>query len=106
MLSKSKNDKEGKYICILNISDREENNMNVSAPGILTIEEKTQYKKLNNLVLKLQPANDNNLKKYLSNVYKEYKDKYESLLEKDNDLKQNLDILEKENNILKEKIQN
>ena len=106
MLSKCKNDKEGKYICILNISEGEENNMNDSAPAILAIEEKTQYKKLNNLVLKLQPANDNNLKKYLSNIYKEYKDKYESLLEKDNELKQNLDILEKENNILKEKIQN
>ena len=41
MLYKCKNDKEGKYTCILNISEGGENNINVSAPAILTIEEKT-----------------------------------------------------------------
>ena len=76
MLSFCKNDKEDRYFCTLNISGVGVNNFNLASPGILTIEEKTEYRKLNLLVLKLQAANDLNLKKYISKISKETKNKF------------------------------
>ena len=97
MLLLCKNDnEEEKYSCVLNISGAGGNNLNLAAPGILTIEEKTEFRKLNHLMLKLKPANDIILKRYLSNMSKEYKEKYESLLQEYNELYKNFDICQKD----------
>ena len=102
-----KNDKEDKYICVFKMGGgvNENNNFNSNTLGILSIEEKTPYRKLNHLTLKLQSANDTTLKKYLSDISKEYKDKYENILQKYNDLNQNFDNYQKETLILKENYQ-
>ena len=100
-----KNDKEDIYSCVFNIGGHGDNNFSSNTSGILSIEEKTQYRKLNHLILKFQAANDTTLKKYLSDVSKEYKEKYENLLQKFNDLNQNFDNFQKENAALKENFQ-
>ena len=100
-----KNDKDDIYTCVFTIGGLNENNFSSSTSGILAIEEKTQYRKLNHLILKFQAANDTTLKKYLSDVSKEYKEKYENLLQKFNDLNQNFDNFQKETAILKENFQ-
>ena len=46
MLNFCKNDKEDKYTCILNLSNGEENNINLESSGVLKVEEKTEYRKL------------------------------------------------------------
>ena len=100
-----KNDKEDIYTCVLTLGGLGENNFSSGGVGILTVEEKTQYRKLNHLILKLQAANDISLKKYLSDVSKEYKEKFENLTMKFNDLSQNYDLIMKENSNLKENLQ-
>ena len=106
MLNLYKNDRENKYSCILNISNAEGNNNNLlKALGTLTIEEKTEFRKLNHLMLKLQSANDDTLKIHLKNFTKEYKDNYDTLLEKYNEIKKNYDIIQMENNNLKDNYQ-
>ena len=100
-----KNDKEDIYTCVLTLGGLGENNFSSGGVGILTVEEKTQYRKLNHLILKLQAANDISLKKYLSDVSKEYKEKFENLTMKYNDLNQNYDLIMKENSNLKENLQ-
>ena len=100
-----KNDKEDKYICVFKMGGFNDNNFNSNTLGVLSIEEKTPYRKLNHLTLKLQAANDTTLKKYLSDLSKEYKEKYEILLQKFNDLNQNFDNFQKETSALKEKYQ-
>ena len=100
-----KNDKEDIYTCVLTLGGLGENNFSSGGVGILTVEEKTQYRKLNHLILKLQAANDISLKKYLSDVSKEYKEKFENLTMKYNDLSQNYDLIMKENSNLKENLQ-
>ena len=105
MLSFCKNDKDDRYSCTFNISNEGGNNFNLTAPGVLTIEERTEYRKLNLLVLKFQAANDSNLKKYISKICKNYKNKYESLLKKYDELNQNFESYQKENNKLKENCQ-
>ena len=104
MLTFCKNDKEDKYTCILNLSNGEQNNINLGSAGVLIIEEITEYRKMGLLTLKLQKANDINLKKYLSNMTKDYKEKYESLLLKFNELKKDLEICQKEKKDLSEDI--
>ena len=100
-----KNDKEDIYTCVLTLGGLGENNFSSGGVGILAVEEKTQYRKLNHLILKLQAANDISLKKYLSDVSKEYKEKFENLTMKFNDLSQNYDLIMKENSNLKENLQ-
>ena len=100
-----KNDKEDIYTCVLTLGGIGENNFSSGGIGILTVEEKTQYRKLNHLILKLQAANDISLKKYLSDISKEYKEKYENLTQKFNELNQNYEILMKENGNLKGNLQ-
>ena len=100
-----KNDKEDIYTCVFNIGGHGENNFSSNTSGILSIEEKTQYRKLNHLILKFKAANDTTLKKYLSDVSKEYKEKYENLLQKYNDLNQKFDNFQKESAALKEDFQ-
>jgi len=100
-----KNDKEDIYTCVLTLGGLGESNFSSGGVGILTVEEKTQYRKLNHLILKLQAANDISLKKYLSDVSKEYKEKFENLTMKFNDLNQNYELIMKENSNLKENLQ-
>ena len=100
-----KNEKDDTFTCVFTIGGLNENNFSSNTSGILTVEEKTQYRKLNHLILKFQAANDNILKKYLSDISKEYKDKYESLYIKYNDLNQSYDNFQKETAILKENYQ-
>ena len=100
-----KNDKDDIYSCVLNIGAIGENNFSSMSNGTLSVEEKTQYRKLNHLILKLQAANDITLKKYLSDVSKEYKEKFENLAQKFSDLNQNYEIIQKENSNLKENLQ-
>ena len=100
-----KNDKEDIYSCVLNLGAIGENNFATMSNGTLSVEEKTQYRKLNHLILKLQAANDITLKKYLSDVSKEYKEKFENLAQKFSDLNQNYEIIQKENSNLKENLQ-
>lgn len=66
MLDLYKNDQNGKYTCTLSIDWDNQNNLNSTGNGILTIEEKTEYRKIELLKLKLKAANDIILKKYLS----------------------------------------
>ena len=107
MLLLYKNDnEEEKYFCVFNISEAGGNNFNLATPGILTIEEKTEFRKINHLMLKLHLANDIILKKYLSNISKEYKGKYESLSQKYNDLLKNYDICKQKISELENNCQN
>ena len=100
-----KNDKDDIYSCVLTLGGIGENNFSSGGNGILTVEEKTQYRKLNHLILKLQAANELSLKKYLSDVSKEYKEKFENLSLKYSDLNQNYEMIQKENLNLKENLQ-
>ena len=100
-----KNDKDDIYTCVLTLGGIGENNFSSGGAGVLSVEEKTQYRKLNHLILKLQAANDITLKKYLSDVSKEYKEKYENLSQKYADLNQNYELMQKENGNLKENLQ-
>jgi FtsZ-binding cell division protein ZapB len=107
MLDLYKNDQNGKYTCTLSIDGDNQNNS--TGNGILTIEEKTEYRKIELLKLKLKAANDIILKKYLSDISKNYKEKYESINQLYNDLKLQFESLQNENNILKDshqKLQN
>jgi spindle assembly abnormal protein 6 len=71
------------YVCILH-------HLNPS-DALLIIQEITQFRQLNHLILKVKNANDNILKKYLSDLVKDYKLKAENL-EKDNEkYSENLD---------------
>ena len=100
-----KNDKDDIYTCVLTLGGIGENNFSSGGAGVLSVEEKTQYRKLNHLILKLQAANDITLKKYLSDVSKEYKEKFENLSQKYADLNQNYELMQKENVNLKENLQ-
>ena len=91
-----------KFTCVFNTGGQGENNFGSNNLGILSVEEKTQYRKLSHIVLKLKAANDTTLKKYLSDLSKEYKDKYESLFQNYNDLNQKFDMFQKDYAILKE----
>ena len=102
MIDCCKKDNNDKFTCVFNTGGQGENNFGSSNLGILSVEEKTQYRKLNHIVLKLKAANDTTLKKYLSDLSKEYKDKYENLFQNYNDLNQKFDMFQKDYSILKE----
>jgi len=102
MIDCCKKDNNDKFTCVFNTGGQGENNFGSNNLGILSVEEKTQYRKLSHIVLKLKAANDTTLKKYLSDLSKEYKDKYESLFQNYNDLNQKFDMFQKDYAILKE----
>ena len=102
MIDCCKKDNNDKFTCVFNTGGQGENNFGSNNLGILSVEEKTQYRKLSHIVLKLKAANDTTLKKYLSDLSKEYKDKYESLFQNYNDLNQKFDMFQKDYSILKE----
>lgn len=64
----------GNYVCILHHTN--------PTDALLIIQEITQFRQLNHLILKVKAANDSMLKKYLSDLVKDYKIKTENL-EKD-----------------------
>ena len=102
MIDCCKKDNNDKFTCVFNTGGQGENNFGSNNLGILSVEEKTQYRKLSHIVLKLKAANDTTLKKYLSDLSKEYKDKYETLFQNYNDLNQKFDMFQKDYAILKE----
>ena len=102
MIDCCKKDNNDKFTCVFNTGGQGENNFGSNNLGILSVEEKTQYRKLSHIVLKLKAANDTTLKKYLSDLSKEYKDKYENLFQNYNDLNQKFDMFQKDYAILKE----
>ena len=102
MIDCCKKDNNDKFTCVFNTGGQGENNFGSNNLGILSVEEKTQYRKLSHIVLKLKAANDTTLKKYLSDLSKEYKDKYENLFQNYNDLNQKFDMFQKDYSILKE----
>ena len=91
------NDNDQKFCPLLHLTS--------STDAIFVIQEKTQYRKLDHIILKMQKANDNTLKKYLSNLSKEFIEKYEITLKALNDMTTKNESLLKDNNILNERIQ-
>jgi spindle assembly abnormal protein 6 len=67
----------GNYVCILHHTN--------PTDALLIVQEITQFRQLNHLILKVKSANDTILKKYLSDLVKDYKLKTENL-EKDNEI--------------------
>ena len=102
MIDCCKKDNNDKFTCVFNTGGQGENNFGSNNLGILSVEEKTQYRKLSHIVLKLKAANDTTLKKYLSDLSKEYKEKYENLFQNYNDLNQKFDMFQKDYANLKE----
>ena len=75
----------------------------------LIIEEKTQYKKLNHLSLKLKPQNYDDLKKYFNKIINDYKEKYEKVSTSLKEITENFETLKNEKNMKElelEKIKN
>jgi chromosome segregation ATPase len=106
MLNICKNNKENKYSCSLNISGGENNNSSSDQGfGILSIEEITEYRKLNHLSLKLKMADEENLKRQLKTFIKEYKDNYDSLLQNYDEISKKYENYQKENENYREKYQ-
>lgn len=93
MLDLCINDKEQTYQCIL----QKMNNID----ALLIICQRTQFREINQLVLKVQQANDIALKKFLGGLSYEFKQKYEDTLNQLNELKNNYDNIYKENDDLK-----
>ena len=94
MLNFCKNDKNGIFSCILNIEDN---------LAVLAVEEKTQYRKFNHLILKFKEVNDINLKSHFNQILKEYKSKIEALSKQNSELIQNYQNSNEDYNILKNK---
>lgn len=59
--------------------------------GLLIIQESTQYRQLNHLILKLKAASDTTLKNHLSGIVKEFKLRNENFQEENNKLNSLLD---------------
>ena len=94
MLNFCKNDKNGIFSCILNIEDN---------LAVLAVEEKTQYRKFNHLILKFKEVNDINLKNHFNQILKEYQSKIESLSKINCELNQIYQNSKEDYNILKSK---
>lgn len=78
------------YVCILHYTN--------PTDALLIIQEITQFRQLNHLILRVKAANDNLLKKYLSVLAKDFKSKYENLVKENSELSENY---ENNNNNLK-----
>jgi len=97
MLNLCKIDKDGIFSCILNMEDK---------LAALAIEEKTQYRKFNHLILKFKEANDINLKSHFNQILKDYKSKIETLSKQNFELNQNYQNSKEDYRILKSKYEN
>jgi spindle assembly abnormal protein 6 len=72
--------------------------------ALLIIQEITQFRQLNHLILRFKPASDSNLKKYLGNLVKDYKSKSESLQKDNSRLNENLESCYKDLKIFKDEV--
>ena len=97
MLELCNEDESKKYTCILHKTSLYE--------ALLVIQERTDFKELNHLILRVNQANDTIVKKFLGALSMEFKSKYEDTLNAFNNLSVNVDNLNKENFDLKEKMQ-
>ena len=84
------------YLCVLHKLNLNE--------ALFIIQERTQYRELNHLVLKLNQANDSILKKFLGNLYIEFRTKYEDAINNINNLDGNVQEMTKEMNEIKEEL--
>ena len=80
------------YYCYIMIKKNEE--------AYFIIEEKTQFKKLNHLTLKLNSLNNLALKDHLNKILNEYKEKCDNLSKQNKELTQNFDKLKDEKKFL------
>ena len=80
------------YCCYIIIKKNEE--------AYFIIEEKTQFKKLNHLTLKLNSFNNLALKDHLNKILNEYKEKCDNLSKQNKELTQNFDKLKDEKKFL------
>jgi spindle assembly abnormal protein 6 len=71
------------YGCVLHVTNISE--------ALLIIQEATQFRQLNHLILKLKSASDSDLKNHLSEIVKEYKTRNENYQEENNKLNSLLD---------------
>lgn len=69
------------YVCILHHTN--------PTDALLIVQEITQFRQLNHLILRIKAANDLLLKKYLSGLAKDFKAKYENLLKDNSELAEN-----------------
>ena len=69
------------YVCILHYTN--------PTDALLIIQEITQFRQLNHLILRVKVANDTLLKKYLSGLAKDFKNKYENLVKENSELSEN-----------------
>lgn len=71
------------YVCIIHHTNPND--------ALLIIQEITQFRQLNHLILRIKTANDSMLKNYLSSLVKLYKNKYENLSKEHSELSENFD---------------
>lgn len=69
------------YVCILHHTN--------PTDALLIVQEITQFRQLNHLILRVKTANDAILKKYLSGLAKDFKNKYENLVKDNSELSEN-----------------
>ena len=80
--------------------------INKNDDATMIIEEKTQFRKLNHLTLKLNSLNKNELKNHINKIMNEYKEKYEKELIKNKEIIEDFNKLKNEKNILETNYQN
>lgn len=100
MCSKSYSKQSGSYnyICILHHREQKD--------ALLIIQERTQFKEVNHLILAVKQANDATLKRHLSNLAKYFKTKSEILVSENSKLCESIDSFVIEVKNLKEELQN
>ncbi len=69
------------YVCILHYTN--------PTDALLIIQEITQFRQLNHLILRVKAAGDQLLKKYLSGLAKDFKSKYENLVKENSEISEN-----------------
>ena len=72
--------------------------------ALLIVQEITQFRQLNHLILRFKPASDLNLKKYLGNLVKDFKCKSENLQKDNTRLNENLESCYKDLKIFKDEV--
>ena len=95
MLELCNEDESKKFTCILHKTSLYE--------ALLVVQERTDFRELNHLILRVNQANDTIVKKFLGALSMEFKSKYEDTLNSFNNLTVNVDNLNKENLDLKKK---
>ena len=96
MLELCNEDESKKFTCILHKTSLYE--------ALLVVQERTDFRELNHLILRVNQANDTIVKKFLGSMTMEFKTKYNNILNDLNNLNINYKKLSEENNQLKEEI--